>query len=65
MTNAQAAAHFASLPPDDQAEILLINGDTGSCEVQLIDPPGTNLNDVDPSSLTEKSKKLPTTYQKW
>jgi hypothetical protein len=65
MTNAQAAAHFASLPADDQAEILLINGDTGSCEVQLLDPPGTNLGDVEPFLLTEESKKLPTTYQKW
>ncbi|MFO0851651.1 MAG: hypothetical protein U0871_24275 [Gemmataceae bacterium] len=28
MTNAQAAAHFASLPPDEEAVVVIANDDT-------------------------------------
>lgn len=42
MTNAEAAQHFASLPPDNDAEILVIDGDTGSANTYTIEPPGTD-----------------------
>ncbi len=65
MTNAEAAAHFASLPPDEDADILVINGDTCSAEEVTIHQPGTNLEDVEDDFLTEKSRTLPTIYLKW
>jgi hypothetical protein len=65
MTNAEAAAHFASLPPDETAEVLLINGDTCFAESFEIDPPGTNLEEIDEDELRDEDKKLVTIFQKW
>ena len=44
MTNAEAAAHFAALPAEALAEVLLIEADTSSAENFTLDPPGTNLD---------------------
>jgi len=63
MTNAEAVKHFASLPADEEAKILLINGDHGTAEPLFIDPPGTNLDEVD--DIADGDKKLATTYEKW
>ena len=65
MTNAEAAAHFAALPPDEEAEIVAINGDTSSAEVLSIDPPGTNLDVVEEEFLTEGDETLVTVFMQW
>ena len=66
MTNAEAAAHFASLPPDETAKVLLINGDTCFAEPFEIDSPGTNLEEIDnENELRGEYKKLVTIFQKW
>ncbi len=38
MTNAQASAFFASLPPEEDAEIAHINTDTGTLQFESIRP---------------------------
>jgi len=65
MTNAEAAAHFASMPADRPAMVLNINGDTGTGESQILNPPGTNLDEVDEETLDDEDKTLVTTYTKW
>ena len=66
MTNAEAAALFASLPPDEDARILQINGDTATAEPLYLDPPGTNLDQIDDrDDLADGDEKLATTFQKW
>lgn len=65
MTNAEAAAHFASLPSHETAKILLINGDTSSAESLTIDAPGTNLEDVEEEFLNDGDEKLATAFIKW
>jgi len=66
MTNEQAAAHFASLPPHEIAEVLVINDGTFYAEALPLDPPGTNLECVDEEGcLLEIQKKLVTAYFKW
>jgi hypothetical protein len=65
MTNEQAAAHFASLPPNEVAEVLVINGDTAYAEALSLDQPGTHLDLVDDGCLLEVQKKLATAYLKW
>jgi len=67
MTNAQAAAFFASLPDDEQAMVLLINGDAGVAEVLYISEPGANWDSLDEggSELDPIEKNLPTAFVKW
>ena len=66
MTNAETAKHFASLPADEEAKILLINGDTSIAEPLFIDPPGTNLDEVDNlDDIADDDKKLATAFEKW
>jgi len=65
MTNAEAAQHFASLPPAGDAEVLVVNGCSGSAERFVIEPPGTNLEDIDSDALTENDEKLVTIFMKW
>jgi len=63
MTNAEAAKHFASLPPDEDAKILLVNGDTACAEELHLDPPGENLDQADNAS--EVDDALVTSFMKW
>lgn len=69
MTNAEAAAHFASLPPGEPAQLLLINEDTCSAMTLEIDEPCTNFENVKPDFLDEVlddgDEKLVTAFQKW
>ncbi len=65
MTNAEAAIHFASLPADKPAEVLVINGDTCSSESLTIDTPGTNLDVVEEDFLNEGDEILATAFTKW
>lgn len=37
MKNAELAAHFAALPPDENAEIWVISADTGVMNVHAIE----------------------------
>ena len=65
MTNAEAAAHFASLPPDSQATVLLIDGDTFAARELVVDSPGTNIEEVEDGTLTDAQVSMATAYQKW
>ena len=65
MTNSEAAAHFASLPPDSPAMVLLVDGDTGMIESLDINTPGTNLENVEKGVIDEDQLLLATTYRKW
>lgn len=65
MTNAQAATHFAQLPPDEQASILLINTDTGSSEKLYLQEPGTDLNEVTFNDLDPGDEALLTVTISW
>ena len=65
MTNAEAATHFASLPPDEPAEVLVINGDTSSAESLTLDSPGTNLDQVEDEFLNDGDETLATAFTKW
>lgn len=65
MTNAEAAAHFASLPAHESAEILLIDGGSSGAETLMIDPPGTNLDEVEEGFLNDGDEKLVTTYVRY
>ena len=65
MTNAEAAAHFAALPAEALAEVLLIEADTSSAENFTLDPPGTNLDEVEEEFLNEGDKNVVTIYRKW
>lgn len=38
MTNAEAAKHFASLPADEQAKIVILNADTLTADVHYPEP---------------------------
>lgn len=62
MTNAEAAIHFASMPADKPAEVLVINGTTSSAESLTICEPGTNLDEVEEDFLNEGDEKLATAY---
>lgn len=62
MTNKEAAIHFASLPAEDTAEILVINGSTSSAESLTIDQPGTNIDEVEEEFLQEGNESLATAY---
>ena len=65
MTNAEAAAHFASLPASEPAGVLVVNGDTCSAEALALDPPGTNLEEVEEDFLTKGDENLVTAFTKW
>jgi hypothetical protein len=53
------------MPPTETAVIVLINGDTCSAEYVSIDPPGTNLDEVEKDFLDEGDEKLVTAYTSW
>lgn len=40
MTNAEAAAYFASLPQDEEAEIVLYDADTDFASFETLNKPG-------------------------
>ena len=61
MTNKEAAAHFAALPADGPAEILVINGDYGAAEILVIDEPGTNIEKIEIEE--EDERKMATVYR--
>jgi len=65
MTNAEAAKHFASLPPNEDAEIVLVNGDTATAEVLSVDEPGRWLGELEEDERERCSKELATTFMKW
>ena len=61
MTNKEIAAHFAALPADEPARVLLVNGDAGIAEVLTVDEPGTNVQRAE--EVGDDEKKLPTVYR--
>lgn len=65
MTNSEAAAHFASMPPNERAMVLLINGDTATAEQWSLDWPGTNMEELDPDDIDAGSEKLATVFWTW
>ncbi len=73
MTNAEVAAHFAALPPDAPAEILLINWDTDCVAehdvgvVSEITFDSDNENADDDEEKEDRSEYLGKLYidQKW
>lgn len=64
MTNAEAAALFASLLPNERASIIVINGDTLTAETVHLDEPGTNLEEIEKDCLPKDFWTLPTMYLK-
>jgi hypothetical protein len=60
MTNAEAATHFASLPPEKTAAVIMIDVDAGASLTLLLDPPGTNLDEVEDGFLEDGDEKLAT-----
>lgn len=65
MTNAEAAALFASLPPNERAKILVVSGSTFAAEEAHLDEPGANLEEVEEDSLPKGFEILPTIYLTW
>jgi hypothetical protein len=65
MTNAELAAHFAALPPNEEAVVLLIDGDALTASQCTIDEPGSNLDGVEKDTLDVGDEKLPSIFRKW
>ena len=63
MTNEEVAKYFANLPPNEEAKILLIDGDILWAQELLLDPPGTNLDDLH-QDLDEAQTKMITAFKK-
>jgi len=68
MTNAEAAAHFTSLPANEPAGVLVVNGDTCSAEALALESPYGNGGICDTIStdfLTKGDENLVTAFTKW
>ena len=65
MTNAEVAAYFASLPPDAEAEILVLNIDTESAIREIIEAPQTDFDQMGEWEFDEQDKKMLTVSLKW
>ena len=68
MTNAEVAAHFATLPSEEIAEIAFLNLDSGTFEIELIDPVTDELLDKldDQSQPTRRMlKRKLCVWQEW
>jgi len=66
MTNAEAAKWFASLPPEKDAEILVLDADSGVInEDSLVAFGEHHLDDLDEGEEHPEVKGQPTLYQKW
>lgn len=65
MTNKEAAEHFAALPPDEDAIVLIIDGDNAMGEECTIDETGQEFLDDQCDNAEDLDPKHPHIYRKW
>ena len=62
MTNAETAQHFASLPPEDEAQIILVNRHQNDVELLVVSSPEVCERFVEQGLMNEDDDRYPVAF---